>query len=100
MCVCVLSMYYYVDRTLLWIVLECFGVSASTLSVIRQFHGGMRACFTDDGLLCSEWLSAEESLRQRYVLAPWLFNIFFTAALNVAPAVPLDTNIVEDILNI
>ena len=42
--------YESVDRELLWQVLTRFGISAKVLTVIRQFHDGMRACVrTDDG---------------------------------------------------
>ena len=36
--------YDSVDRTLLWTVLARFGVRQIMISVIRQFHDGMRAC--------------------------------------------------------
>ena len=36
--------YDSVDRTLLWTVLARFGVPQNIISVIRQFHDGMRAC--------------------------------------------------------
>ena len=35
--------YDSVDRTLLWTVLARFGVPHDMISVIRQFHDGMRA---------------------------------------------------------
>ena len=42
--------YDSVDRELLWVVLERFGVPEKMLTVIRQFHEGMRARVgTDDG---------------------------------------------------
>ena len=66
--------YDSVDRTLLWTVLACFDVPQNMISVIRQFYGRM----------CSGWFAMEQSLRQGYVLAPLLFNIFFAAAINVA----------------
>ena len=50
--------YDSVDRTLLWRVLARFGVPQNMISVIRQFHDGMRACV--------------------------LFNIFFAAVTKVA----------------
>ena len=45
--VCVIDLtkaYDSVDRTLLWTVLARFGVPQIMISVIRQFHDGMRAC--------------------------------------------------------
>ena len=38
-----------------------------------------------DDRVCSGWFAVEQGLRQGYVLAPLLFNIF-TAIINVAPA--------------
>ena len=39
-----------VDRELLWVVLARFGVPEKRLTVIRQFHEGMRARMRrDDG---------------------------------------------------
>ena len=47
--------YDSVDRGLLWVVLARFGVPEKVLTVIRQFHEGMRArVCTDDGEH-SEW---------------------------------------------
>ena len=74
--------YDSVDRTLLWTVLARFGVPQNMISVIRQFHDGMRACV--DNRMCSRWFAVEQGLRQGCVLAPLLFNIFFAAVTNVA----------------
>ena len=75
--------YDSVDRELLWEVLRRFGVPDRMLSVIRQFHDGMRARVrTDDGEL-SEWFDVTQGLRQGCVLSPLLFNIFFAAVLHV-----------------
>ena len=61
-----------------------FGVPQNMISVIRQFHDGMRACVRLDDRVCSRWFAAEQGLRQGCVLAPLLFNIFFAAVINLA----------------
>ena len=76
--------YDSVDRTLLWTVLARFGVPHNNISVIRQFHDGMRACVRVDDRVCSRWFAVEQGLRQGCVLAPLLFNIFFASVINVA----------------
>ena len=76
--------YDSVDRTLLWTVLARFGVPQIMISVICQFHDGMRACVRLDGRVCSRWFAVEQGLRQGWVLTPLLFNIFFAAVINVA----------------
>ena len=43
----------YVDRTLLWTVLARFAVPQNMISVICQFHDGMRACMRLDDRVCS-----------------------------------------------
>ena len=71
--------YDSVDRELLWIVLARFGVPEKMLTVIRQFHEGMRTRVrTDDGEP-SEWFDVTQGLRQGRVLSPLLFNILFAA---------------------
>ena len=76
--------YDSVDRTLFWTVLARFGVPQIMISVIRQFHDGMRACVRLDDRVCSRWFAVEQGLRQECVLAPLLFNIFFAAVINLA----------------
>ena len=44
----------------------------------------MRACVRLDGRVCSRWFAVNQGLRQECVLAPLLFNISFTAVINVA----------------
>ena len=56
--------YDSVDRELLRMVLTRFGVPEKMLTVIRQFHEGIRARVrTDDGEH-SEWFDVTQGLRQ------------------------------------
>ena len=74
--------YDSVDRTLLWNVLVRFGVSQNMISVIRQFHDGVRACVRLDDRVCSRWFAVEQGLRHGCVLAPLVLNIFFAGVIN------------------
>ena len=76
--------YDSVDRTLLWAVLARFGVLQNMISVIHQFHDGMRAYVRLDDRVCSRWFAVEQGLRQGFVLAPLVFKIFFAAVTNMA----------------
>ena len=76
--------YDSVDRTLLWTVLARIGVPQNMISVIRQFHNGMRARVRLNDRVCSGWFTVEQGLRQGCVLTPLLFTIFFAAVTNVA----------------
>ena len=68
--------YDSVDRELLRVVLTRFGVPEKMLTVIRQFHEGIRARVrTDDGEH-SEWFDVTQGLRQGCVLSPLVFNVF------------------------
>ena len=75
--------YDSVDRALLWKVLQRIGVPPRMLTIIRQFHEGMRACVRSNSGNCSEWFEVGQGLRQGCVLSPLLFNIFFAAVLTV-----------------
>ena len=54
------------------------------LAVIHHFHDGMQACVRLDDGECSDKFDVGQGLRQGCVLAPHLFNMFFTAVLHVA----------------
>ena len=77
------KVYDTVDRTLLWQVLTRIGVPPQMISVIRQFHNGMRPYVRPDDGVCSDWLEVEQWLRQGSVLSPLLFNNFFAVVLTV-----------------
>ena len=72
--------YDSIDGTLRWTVLDRFGVPQNTISVIHQFHDGIRACVWLDDRVCSGWFAMEQGC----VLTALLFNIFFAAVINVA----------------
>ena len=76
--------YDSVDQTLPWDFLARFGVPPRTLAVIRPFHDGMQACRRLDDGKCLDKFDVGQGLRQGCVLAPLLFDMFFTAVLRVA----------------
>ena len=76
--------YDSVDGSLLWHVLARFGVPPRTLAVIRQFYDGMQACVRLDDGECPDKFDVGQVVRQGCVLAPLLFNMFFTTVLRVA----------------
>ena len=51
--------YDSVDRKLLWTVLARFGVPQRMISVIHQFHDGMRACVRLNDGVESGWFAVE-----------------------------------------
>ena len=51
--------YDSVDRTLLWKNLSRFGAPLQMISVVRQFHDGMRVCVRLDDGQCSDWFPVE-----------------------------------------
>ena len=75
--------YYTVDRNVLWQVLTRIGVPPQMVTVIQQFHDGMRAWGVRPVGACSDWFNVEQGLRQGCVLSPLLFNIIFAAVLIV-----------------
>ena len=94
-----LKAYDSVDRELLWLVLARFGVPEKMLSVIRQFHEGMRVR-TDDGER-SEWFDVTQGLRQGCVLSPLLFDIFFAAVTHdVVVRFSEDPDIARDLVHL
>ena len=90
--------YDSVDRTLLWDVLARFGVPPRMLAVMRQFHDGMQACVRLDDGECSDKFDMGQGLRQGCVLAPQLFNMFFTALLRVVEKRLLSDAAITDIM--
>ena len=70
------------------------------LTVIRQFHEGMRARVrTDDGEH-SEWFDVTQGLRQGCVLSPLLFNLFAAVTHAVVVRFSEDPDIVRDLVHL
>ena len=44
-----------VDSVFVWAILDRFGVTPKMISIIRQFHDGMRACMRLGDSTASEW---------------------------------------------
>ena len=82
-------------------VLARFGVPEKMLTVIRQFHEGIRTrVCTDDGEH-SEWFDVTQGLRQGCVLSPLLVNVFFTAAIHaVQVRFSVDPDILRDLVHL
>ena len=72
-----------VSREVLWTVLSKFGCPSKLTNIIRAFHGGIYAQIIDNGDF-SEPFPVVSGTKQKCVLAPLLFNIFYTAMLIVA----------------
>ena len=92
--------YDSVDRSLLWAVLARFALPPRMISIIRQFHDGMRACSRLDGGRTSEWFEVRQGFRQDCVLAHLLFNIFTTVLSTAEKQFRVDPAVVADLVNI
>ena len=69
---------------ILWTVFARLGVPQNVISVIHQFHDGMRSCVRLDVRVCSGRFAVEQGLREGCVLVLLLFNVFFAAVIDVA----------------
>ena len=64
----------------LWQILHKFGCPDKFVNIIKSFHEGMAARVSDEGRL-SEPFRVNNGTKQGCVLAPLLFNIFYSAML-------------------
>ena len=67
-----------VSRELLWKLLEKLGIPPTFLTILQQFHEGMKAQVQVEGLQSSPF-DVKVGVKQGCVLAPVLFNIFLLA---------------------
>ena len=72
-----------VNREALWVILSKLGCTIKFVNLIRQFHDDMAGQVLSDGE-ASEPFSISNTVMQGCVLAPILFNLFFSCALNHA----------------
>ena len=70
-----------VNREALWTVLERIGCPPKFLSMIRLLHDGMTGQVLSSGIV-SDTFEISNGVNQGCVLAPVLFNIFFTCLLS------------------
>ena len=83
-CIDLAKAYDSIDRVLLWEVLARFGVPPRMIKFIRMFDDYcIRARVQLDYGDFSAWFNVCQGLRQRCVLSPLLFNIFFAAVIIV-----------------
>lgn len=72
-----------VNREALWTVLERIGCPPKFISMIRLFHDGMTGQVLSSGNV-TEAFAISNGVKQGCVLAPVLFNVFFTCMLSHA----------------
>ena len=63
-----------VDRSMMWCVLERYGVNKALRNAIRAIYLNSRACVRVDGEY-SEYFNVYKGVRQGCIMSPWLFNI-------------------------
>ena len=67
----------------LWKIMAKFGCPTKFITMVRQFHDGMLAWVQNDGEF-SNLFPFTNGVKQRYVLAPTLFSMLFSAMLTAA----------------
>ena len=72
-----------VSRDGFWKILAKYGCSEKFISIVQQFHDGMRACVQDNGDI-SEAFPVPNGVKQSCVLAPILLCLMFSAMLQDA----------------
>ncbi|XP_076028443.1 uncharacterized protein LOC143017538 [Oratosquilla oratoria] len=72
-----------VNREALWVILSKLGCPEKFVNLIRQFHDDMTGQVLSGGEV-SEPFNISNGVKQGCVLAPILFNLFFTCVLNHA----------------
>ena len=68
--------YESIDRVFLWAILNRLGVSPKIISIIRQFHDGMRACVRLDDSKASDQSVQRRTTGMRPCLSS-LYNLIY-----------------------
>ena len=72
-----------VSREGLWKIMATYGCPRKFISMVQQFHAGMKAQVQDNGEI-SEPFPVSNGVKQGCVLAPTLFSLMFSAMLTDA----------------
>ncbi|BHF59739.1 hypothetical protein SprV_0100270000 [Sparganum proliferum] len=64
----------------LWKIIKKFGCSGRLMHLVSQLHNGMMAPVTDNGTVSDECRTTN-GMKQRFILAPTLFSLLFSAML-------------------
>ena len=71
------------NREALWTVLECIRCPPKLVSMIRLFYDGMTGQVLSNGNMTDAFMISND-MKQACILAPVLFNVFFTCMLSHA----------------
>ena len=69
-------------------------------AVIQQLHDGITTRVRPDDGVCSVWFAVDQSLRQRCVLSPLLFDIFAAVLIAVLQKFSEDTVILVILVHV
>ena len=71
------------------------------ISALRQFHDEMQTCMQLDDEMCSGWFACIKGLRQKCLLPPLLFIVFFAVVIHVAyTRVKVDKYIMDTLVHL
>lgn len=88
-----------VERSFLWKELARHCVPAKLVSILRQFHDGMRVCVHLDSGVTSEWLEVHQGLRLGCMMTPFLSSSFFAAVMTMTcDRFSIDKAVVHDFI--
>ncbi len=78
--------YDSVDRDMLWLALQWYGVHPKLQALLQDLHVGTQAAVKLGGFRAKEWFEVRTGVRQGCVIAPLLFNMFMDLVVRAAAA--------------